>query len=156
MYTKIYWLHQYENNTRLAIMARPRGGEWLEDEIVQFKKQHVNVIVSLLGPAEIAELAAMGGTRAAVVPELLALLRDEHRLVEIAPGLFLDADVESDVRRKVADRLADGSTLSMGDLRDLVGTTRKYAVPLGEHLDRVGLTRREGDVRLLKDASIGK
>ncbi len=56
MYTKIYWLHQYENNTRLAIMARPRGGEWLEDEIVQFKKQHVNVIVSLLGPAEIAEL----------------------------------------------------------------------------------------------------
>ena len=102
-------------------------------------------------PPDLAELTAMGGSRAAVVPDLLALLRDEHRVVEIASGLFLDADVEADLRSKVADRLADGSSLSMGDLRDLVGTTRKFAVPLGEHLDRVGLTRREGDVRLLKD-----
>ena len=34
----------------------------------------------------------------------------------------------------------------MAELRDLLGTTRKYAVPIGEYLDRIGLTRREGDV----------
>ena len=37
----------------------------------------------------------------------------------------------------------------MADLRDLLGTTRKYAVPIGEYLDRVGLTVREGDLRRL-------
>ncbi len=37
--------------------------------------------------------------------------------------------------------------MTMADLRDLLGTTRKYAVPIGEYLDRIGLTRREGDVR---------
>jgi selenocysteine-specific elongation factor len=37
----------------------------------------------------------------------------------------------------------------MADLRDLLGTTRKYAVPIGEYLDRIGLTRRDGDVRRL-------
>ena len=40
----------------------------------------------------------------------------------------------------------------MAELRDLLGTTRKYAVPIGEYLDRIGLTRREGDLRRLGDA----
>ena len=39
--------------------------------------------------------------------------------------------------------------MTMADLRDLLGTTRKYAVPIGEYLDRIGLTRRDGDVRRL-------
>ena len=39
----------------------------------------------------------------------------------------------------------------MAELRDLLGTTRKYAVPIGEYLDRIGLTRREGDLRRLAD-----
>jgi hypothetical protein len=42
--------------------------------------------------------------------------------------------------------------MTMADLRDLLGTTRKYAVPIGEYLDRIGLTRREGDVRRLGEA----
>ena len=38
----------------------------------------------------------------------------------------------------------------MAEIRDLLGTTRKYAVPLCEYLDRVGVTRREGDLRFLR------
>jgi selenocysteine-specific elongation factor len=45
--------------------------------------------------------------------------------------------------------------MTMADLRDLLGTTRKYAVPIGEYLDRIGLTRREGDLRRLGPASSG-
>jgi selenocysteine-specific elongation factor len=105
-----------------------------------------------LSPPDAAELAASAGARAAVVPELLALLRDEERVVEIAPGLFLDFDVEAEMRRRIAGRLADGATITMAELRDLLGTTRKFAVPIGEYLDRIGLTRREGDARRLGTA----
>ena len=41
--------------------------------------------------------------------------------------------------------------MSMAELRDLLATTRKYAVPIGEYLDRIGLTRREGDLRVLAE-----
>jgi selenocysteine-specific elongation factor len=105
-----------------------------------------------ISPPEAAELAAAAGPRAAAVPDLLALLRDEQQIVEINPGLYLDVDVAADLRRKVRERLADGATMTMADLRDLLGTTRKYAVPIGEYLDRIGLTRREGDLRRLGDA----
>ena len=39
--------------------------------------------------------------------------------------------------------------LTVAEIRDLLGTTRKYAVPLCEYLDRTGVTRREGDLRFL-------
>jgi selenocysteine-specific elongation factor len=83
------------------------------------------------------------------LPELLALLVDEGRLVELGAGLYLGFDVDAEMRRRVAERLADGATMTMSELRDLLGTTRKYAVPIGEYLDRIGLTRREGDARRL-------
>jgi selenocysteine-specific elongation factor len=36
----------------------------------------------------------------------------------------------------------------------LLGTTRKYAIPLCEYLDRTGVTRSDGDLRVLNVASI--
>ncbi|MFO0846371.1 MAG: SelB C-terminal domain-containing protein [Gemmataceae bacterium] len=50
------------------------------------------------------------------------------------------------MRRRVADRPREGAGMTVAEIRDLLGTTRKFAdVPLCEYLDRVGLTRREGD-----------
>ena len=106
-------------------------------------------------PPEAAELAASGGGRAAVVPELLVLLCDEEQVVEVSPQIYLDFEVAADMRRKVVAKLADGATMTMADLRDLLGTTRKYAVPIGEYLDRTGLTLREGDVRRIGPAAVG-
>src|ERR1700754_2314975 len=56
MPVKIYWLHNFENASRLGIMARPRGNEWLEEDILSLKKQGVQIIVSLLDLNEIYEL----------------------------------------------------------------------------------------------------
>lgn len=41
---------------RLAIMARPRGGDWLEDEVRAWRRAGVDAIISLLTPAEVADL----------------------------------------------------------------------------------------------------
>jgi len=102
-----------------------------------------------MSPPDASELAASAGPRGPVVPELLALLRDEQHVFEITSNLFLDTDVVCELRRRVTERLAGGSAITMSELRDLLGTSRKYAVPIGEYLDRIGLTRREGDVRRL-------
>lgn len=56
MATRIYWLHKFENSSQLGIMPRPRGNEWLEEEILSAKKQGAKVIVSLLEKDEIREL----------------------------------------------------------------------------------------------------
>ncbi len=58
------------------------------------------------------------------------------------------------MRQLVTERLAEGKRLTVAEIRDILGTTRKYAVPLCEYLDRAGVTRREGDQRLLAETSL--
>ena len=40
----------------LAIMPRPRAGDWLEDEVGQWHREGLGTVVSLLEPAEVSEL----------------------------------------------------------------------------------------------------
>jgi selenocysteine-specific elongation factor len=90
--------------------------------------------------------------KAATVAELLALLVEEDHLVEIGPSLYLAQESEAELRRRVADSLTSGAELTMAGLRDLLETSRKYAVPIGEYLDRIGWTLRQGDVRTVGPA----
>ena len=55
MNPKLYWI-AISSPGRLAISARPRGGDWLEDEIEGWRKQGIDVVVSLLSPSENEEL----------------------------------------------------------------------------------------------------
>lgn len=50
-----FWV-ETDNNLRLALVLRPRGGEWLDDEIALIKKAGVDVLVSMLEADEAAEL----------------------------------------------------------------------------------------------------
>jgi len=52
---KLYWIAN-SSPGRMAISARPRGGDWLEDEIEGWQKQGIDVVVSLLTPPENEEL----------------------------------------------------------------------------------------------------
>ena len=53
--TTIHWVKGIEP-IRLGLMARPRGGEWLEDEVVAWRAASVAVAVSLLESHEVREL----------------------------------------------------------------------------------------------------
>jgi protein-tyrosine phosphatase len=55
MKTTVYWLNS-DINSRIGIMPRPRGGDWLEDEIRSLRDSNVDIVVSLLEQAEIDEL----------------------------------------------------------------------------------------------------
>lgn len=55
MLVRVYWIGGLESG-RLGIMPRPRGGDWLEDELGSLKTSSVDVIVSLLERDEITEL----------------------------------------------------------------------------------------------------
>ena len=55
MTPEVYWISDI-NPFKLAVMPRPRGGEWLEDEISVWKELGVDVVVSLLHQYEADEL----------------------------------------------------------------------------------------------------
>jgi selenocysteine-specific elongation factor len=45
--------------------------------------------------------------------------------------------------------LADSTGLTVAEIRDVLGTGRKQALLVCTYLDRIGVTRRDGDLRVL-------
>ncbi len=79
--------------------------------------------------------------------ELTALVR--RGLVVNADGVFFSAQaVERAASALSALLRAQPDGVTMAQMRDHWGTTRKYALALAGHLDRTGVTRRRGDVRI--------
>jgi selenocysteine-specific elongation factor len=100
-------------------------------------------------PPDSASFVGAAGGNAASLKDLFEVCVAEGILVHIAADIYLHSDAEADMRRRVHERLQSGSGATVAEIRDLLGTTRKFAVPLCEYLDRIGVTRREGDLRVL-------
>lgn len=83
------------------------------------------------------------------VPQLIALAVTDGDLVEVASGYHIHAEVDSELKTRLRERLASGEGATLSEIRELLNTTRKFAVPYCEYLDRTGFTRRDGDLRYL-------
>ena len=55
MRSEIYWIPT-RTAGRLAIMPRPRGGDWLEDEVRSWRAAGIDVVLSLLTPGEVLDM----------------------------------------------------------------------------------------------------
>lgn len=100
-------------------------------------------------PPEPSSFAGQAGGNAANLKDLFEVCVAEGYLVCIADDIYLHIEAEAEMRRLVREKIAEGKGLTVAEIRDMLGTTRKYAVPLCEYLDRTGVTRREGDLRVL-------
>jgi selenocysteine-specific elongation factor len=97
--------------------------------------------VGLLGEAALGEL---GADRKAT-----ALLVRLGVLVPIAPGGWLGRTALEGAVAALRRTFGDGRPFSASEAREALGTTRRTAIPLLEHLDRTGVTARQGDLRRL-------
>ncbi len=63
-------------------------------------------------------------------------------------GLLMGASAVAEATARIRDALSERGELTVGDVRDLLATSRRYVIPLLNHLDREGVTKRRGDVRV--------
>jgi selenocysteine-specific elongation factor len=98
-------------------------------------------------PPEPSSFAGAAGGNASSLRDLFDVCVAEGHMARITDEIYLHSEFEADMRRRVTERLGQVAGLTVAEIRDLLGTTRKYAVPLCEYLDRTGVTRREGDLR---------
>lgn len=98
-------------------------------------------------PEEVFAKLGFDKTRAQTV---LQLLLRESILVKVADGIVFHANALADLRGKLAKRKRENNArLSVPAFKELAGVSRKYAIPLLEYLDRTGVTRRDGDERIV-------
>jgi selenocysteine-specific elongation factor len=71
----------------------------------------------------------------------------EGPLVDL-DGIVFTASALADARARVKEALRERGSLTVADARDLLGSTRKFVLPILNRLDAEGVTRRRGDERL--------
>ena len=104
-----------------------------------------------LEPATVAELAGEVGQDPGVVRKVLGRMAAEGRVVRVSSELHFSASAFAVARARLGDYLAEhpeGATAAQ--LRDALGVSRKYAIPLLEQFDAQGFTKRSGDLRVLR------
>lgn len=88
--------------------------------------------------------------------DVYRLLSDMGTLVRLRTydrntHFVLHRDVLGDVKERLRERFPYPNEFAVSEVRDLLDATRKYVVPLLEHLDATGVTIRTGNVRRLRD-----
>jgi selenocysteine-specific elongation factor len=81
--------------------------------------------------------------------KLVTLLLRDRILVKLADDLVFHQTALESLRQLMAAQKAKTPKIDVGAFKDLVGVTRKYAIPLLEYLDQQRITRRVGDERII-------
>jgi hypothetical protein len=63
-------------------------------------------------------------------------------------GVIFTAAALDEARRRVAAAVLERGELTVSELREVLGSTRKYVLPILNRMDAEGVTRRRGDVRV--------
>jgi selenocysteine-specific elongation factor len=83
------------------------------------------------------------------VPSLLNVLCEEGTLVRIGDRLYLSARALETAKQAIRTLATGGREITVGEVRDALGSSRKIVLPLLEHLDTLRFTHRSGDTRTL-------
>ena len=71
------------------------------------------------------------------------------QIIKTYDNLYIHKEKFDELKRKLIEFLRENKTISVGEFRELAGTTRKYAVPFLEYCDTENVTVRDGNVRKL-------
>ena len=74
-------------------------------------------------------------------------------MIKVAEGVIFAASAYDEMADKIVAHIKSQGKITLGEVRDLLNTSRKYAQPLLEYMDQQKITRRVGDERVLGSGS---
>jgi selenocysteine-specific elongation factor len=123
----------------------------LETDQAEVKENILNAYVEgKLTPPYFKDLSKTLNIDPARAKDVLMILVGEGNIVKIKADLYFHAGAVSELKEKVVAFLTDHGEMSTPQFKDIAGVSRKYLIPLMEHLDSRNITIRVGDIRKLR------
>ncbi len=89
------------------------------------------------------------------VQKILRILIEQERLIEVENNLLFHAEAIDRAKEILISFISKEGKLESVKFKYLLDTTRKFAIPLLDYFDRIGVTRRVGYTRYLKTPTAG-
>jgi selenocysteine-specific elongation factor len=111
----------------------------------EFREAHAS-------PPNAAEALGRAGLRGDEEHDLFQLLLESRRLVRVKESLYFHSEALEAIQEKLVTLLRERKEIGPADIKDLLGISRKYAIPLLEFFDARRVTTRVGERRVLRGA----
>jgi selenocysteine-specific elongation factor len=141
--------HALEEEGRLEVRGlrvRPADSPWEPPAATMEALKKLEAELDATGMS-VPDALQWQGKLGSLASEVATLGLFLERLVRVNQELIYTAHQMKILRAKLADHFAKNAVLTMAEFKEMAGVSRKYAVPLLEHCDRVGWTVRAGDER---------
>jgi len=102
-------------------------------------------------PPAAAEMEGPLAVPRARVVEVLRVMERQRMVVRVGVDLYFLPDYVAGAEALLRKRWRPGEEITPAGFRDAIGTSRKYAIPLLEYFDRIGVTDRSATGRRLKN-----
>jgi len=135
-----------ENLLRLASHKVQLGGQ----ETVLMDKIKKILGEQPLAPPDLKEIEKQAAVPRNRLNEVIRLLERDGSVVRVTTDMYFLASSIEQLRGTLVRFLGEKGEMNAAAFRDLIGSSRKYTIPLLEYFDRAGLTIRIGDIRKLK------
>ena len=135
-----------ENLLRLTEHRVQLGGQ--EKELMERVKKALGT--QPLTPPDLKDIEKQLGVTRNKLTEVVRLLERDRSVVRVATDLYYLPPAIDQVRTILKNFISEKGEITAASFRDLIGSSRKYTIPLLEYFDREGVTIRIGDIRKLK------
>ncbi|MEO6711502.1 MAG: SelB C-terminal domain-containing protein, partial [Planctomycetota bacterium] len=133
-------------------LVRPAGRSVQMDPLTSARREQLLAAFEAGGfaPPSLEELSASLAVAAQEISRILSMLTDVGALVRINKEILLAAPRVKAAREAIVANCEKHGHLEIPELRDKLGTSRKYLIPLLEYFDTQALTIRQGANRVLR------
>ena len=130
----------------------------LADFVITLTKRQRNIREKLIqtykkagleSPATDDVMAAFPPNEKTDAKQVLESIVTSGELVMLTPQICWYKDVYANVCRVVQKHFDENETLTLGQLRDLINSSRKYTLAVLEYYDKNKITKKDGDLRRL-------
>lgn len=133
------------------VIKEQRGLLLLQEHAIHFTERQQAAVDDLFSQLidQGVNSSSVKDVRLQLGDDIYTALIDLGELVQLNAEVVYAAPVYEGLVNRIRDYVLQNGTINVAQLRDLLKTSRKYAIALLEHLDDVHVTRREGDNRVL-------
>ncbi len=141
-----------ERKNRLALAEHIEKFSDYEQKLIQnveslYKNQ-------LFSPPDIPEVMEKTKVSQQEIRKILKILSEQQKLIRVENDMFFHNMAVEQARETLISYINQNAGLESVKFKYLLNTSRKFAIPLLDYFDKIGLTRRSGYTRYLRNPKI--
>ena len=150
-------LTQLLDNSELILrkqhIALPCHSEQFDPKTQQLLNKIESIYLhNLFSPPKMEDLPALIRKNVSDIQKTVKILIEQQILVRVEKDMYFHSEAIDKAKQRIIEYIegAGEGRLESVQFKYLLDTTRKYALPMLDYMDKIGVTRRDGNTRYLK------